>query len=358
MLVLHTQQEVKHRRRFFYWSEAEKEWKYDIARPKKPTPGLTPLINSAIVPFVDALYAVGGIQVTTTGEEQHIQVLPTIQFFDRKNLEWKVSEIKLSEGRNQPAAIIRGRKLFVIGGKNSDGVPMSTMEAFQLSYDLKPQMFRLNGLEPGAFMNELKEARSGHACVLWKDTVCVVGGYGEARMGQEEILQSLELLDPRSNEWSLQDKKMKTVRSRFAVAVLGDKLYVIGGSHRRKIPRRRTNTSISLNSVECYDFVKKEWKDVNPMKYRRQNPKATVWKGRIFVFGGDTYQDKNANRVSDSYLHDISETKDPSFTDCQEVESFDPENGEWVEERDYALPTYIDRDREFAISPEFAGAWF
>lgn len=350
LLVLYYTRNIQYRQ-LFVWNESEKEWQHDQPISENPTEGRARLVNSTIVSFTDALFALGGFKVTVSRGRQQIQAIRTIQIYDRKNLEWKRCTTKLSVPRNGASAVVRGRQLIVTGGRSTEDIPLSSTEAFRISYDRDSKMFKLKEHESFGWMNELNEPRNLHACVLWKDTVCVVGGKGKKKSnGRKVILQSLELLDPSTDRWSLQDNKMEVPRSAFAAAVLGNKLYVMGGLF--------GDTDIILNSVECYDFEKKNWEKVKPMKYRRTHCEAAVWKGRIFVFGGNTYADKNLNTYTEEKISKLvrgEELHDEHF--CAQVESFDPENGEWVVEEAYRLPSYRGRQNH-AINPTFAGVWF
>ena len=87
---------------------------------------------------------------------------------------------------------------------------------------------------------------------------------------------------------------------------------------------------------------------------------AAVWKGRIFVFGGNTYADKNLNTYTEEKISKLAQLRGEELHDenfCAQVESFDPENGEWVVEEAYRLPSYRGHQNH-AINPTFAGVWF
>jgi kelch-like protein 1/4/5 len=69
---------------------------------------------------------------------------------------------------------------------------------------------------------------------------------------------SIERYDLRSNQW-VQVEKMNGRRLQFGVAVIDDKLFVVGGRDGLK----------TLNTVECYDPKKKTWTLMTPMATHR-----------------------------------------------------------------------------------------
>ena len=67
---------------------------------------------------------------------------------------------------------------------------------------------------------------------------------------------SIEKYELRTNSWS-QVAQMNGRRLQFGVAVLDNKLYVVGGRDGLK----------TLNTVECYDAKKKTWSLMPPHGY-------------------------------------------------------------------------------------------
>ena len=68
---------------------------------------------------------------------------------------------------------------------------------------------------------------------------------------------------------------------------LCSKLFVIGGQSIR---------GHLLNSVEVYDTVKEKWHSDNPFPIAIRNPCAISFRGRLYVFGGDS-NDGLSNRA-------------------------------------------------------------
>eukprot|EP00966_Prymnesium_polylepis_P034093 792790-Prymnesium_polylepis.1 len=69
---------------------------------------------------------------------------------------------------------------------------------------------------------------------------------------------------------------MTARRSLVATAVVGDKIYAIGGN----------GGSTYLSSVEVYDPARSVWEAAPPMTTRRSFAAAAVVGGKIYVSGG------------------------------------------------------------------------
>jgi hypothetical protein len=70
---------------------------------------------------------------------------------------------------------------------------------------------------------------------------------------------------------------MLCCRYNHAAVTLGDFVYVIGGK----------NENFCLKSCERFDFVNKNWQRVGDLVTSRDKHSACVYRGRIFVSGGD-----------------------------------------------------------------------
>ena len=94
----------------------------------------------------------------------------------------------------------------------------------------------------------------------------------------DRYLSSVECFDPSTRVWS-NIAALSTARSSLAVAVLGDKLYAIGGEDSEEEP---------LHSVECLDLSvpNSQWTAVAPMTTPRHGMGAVVTGGKIYVAGG------------------------------------------------------------------------
>merc|ERR1712126_149484 len=108
------------------------------------------------------------------------------------------------------------------------------------------------------------------------DKVYVVGGKGR----NEDIMNSVFMYDPNMDVWSSSIPSMQSKRSNLGVAVLNDKIYAIGGQNYEEG---------SLNTAEVLDLTVRgtpEWRNIADMNDKRHSVPVAVLNGKIFAVGG------------------------------------------------------------------------
>ncbi|XP_058814850.1 ring canal kelch homolog isoform X2 [Topomyia yanbarensis] len=90
-----------------------------------------------------------------------------------------------------------------------------------------------------------------------------------------KAIRSVECYDLREERW-YQVAEMPTRRCRAGLAVLGDKVYAIGGF----------NGSLRVRTVDVYDPVQDQWSTCNSMEARRSTLGVAVLNNCIFAVGG------------------------------------------------------------------------
>ncbi|XP_077293230.1 kelch-like protein 28 isoform X3 [Arctopsyche grandis] len=144
---------------------------------------------------------------------------------------------------------------------------------------------------------------------------------------------------------------MNCKRSESTAAVVGDRIFVIGGFG-------------ASNFVEEYDYVKNSWKKVAPMNDSRYNHTSVVYKEDIYVFGGyngssrlnsvKTFSPKTnkwktlrpmkraisllSAVVVDDYIYCIGGYDGSSH--LSNVERYDPRSDTWTSMRDSLVKNY------------------
>ncbi len=172
------------------------------------------------------------------------------------------------------------------------------------------------------------ESRSAGATATGPDgRMYLVGGMGdpiEKRGSAQELLNGLDIYDPKTNEWK-RGTSMKIARQTFAAAFGGDgKLYVFGGcACRGSIPMYKVGDEAgktraaaeamaqkkSVAETEVYDPKTDTWSMAAPMPTPRMLfAAATGVDGKIYTIGGVTWIDGDPTSL---------------------VEVYDPRSGRW-----------------------------
>lgn len=142
-----------------------------------------------------------------------------------------------------------------------------------------------------SFVSSMLAVRSTAGVAVLEDRLYVVGGRDSL-----SCLNSGEFYDPHTNKWSPMPP-MSVGRGGLGVTALHGKLYAVGG-HDSLQP---------LDSVEVFDPRTNQWTLIEPMKNLRDAVAITSFGNKLFAIGGFN---------GSSYL--------------DSVEHYDPETGEWV----------------------------
>ena len=112
--------------------------------------------------------------------------------------------------------------------------------------------------------------------------VAVVGGKIYAIGGEygSRFLNTTEMYDPATENWTTK-ASMPTPRSGFGVAVVQNKIYVIGGHN-------CTNAYLFTGTNEVYDTATDTWETRAPMPTLRGDMDANSVQGKIYVTGGNS----------------------------------------------------------------------
>ena len=87
----------------------------------------------------------------------------------------------------------------------------------------------------------------------------------------------IEMLDPlRPEEWA-NCGQIKHKRVQFGVAVVAERLFIVGGRDGYK----------TLNSVECYNFNSGSWQSMPPLSTHRHGVGVVLLDGPLYAIGGN-----------------------------------------------------------------------
>jgi N-acetylneuraminic acid mutarotase len=125
---------------------------------------------------------------------------------------------------------------------------------------------------------QMDTPRAGHAAAVIGDRLYVVGGTTDAPFSDENQppLTSLEIFDFQTGEWS-RGPDMPTGRHHFGAAALDGRLYAVGG---------RAPGNFALETVERFEPERGEWERLAPLPLGTGGPSVVTAGGKIVVVGG------------------------------------------------------------------------
>ncbi len=139
--------------------------------------------------------------------------------------------------------------------------------------------------------------------------VASVGGklyvFGGSTAPFSGAVSNAAVYDPASNSWA-QLANMPTPRGGATAQVINGVIYLIGGMN---------DQGASLNVVEVYNPATNTWQTAPSLTYVRDNPGSAVLDGKIYVFGG-RHREANGTTIQGA---------------MKTVEMFDPATSTWTE---------------------------
>ena len=168
----------------------------------------------------DKIYIIGG--------DQFLTQYSSVEVYDPKTNTWSTAA-SLSTPRSGVGVAVLNGKIYAIGGYNKNNGWMSSGECYDPS---------TNSWMPIASMN--KPRNLYNRCVVVNGKIYAIGGDTDGN-------HTIEVYDPEKNEWTLLCD-LKTNRSGYAVAAIGDEIYILGGRIEGKVGSTNLNQELIIRS--------------------------------------------------------------------------------------------------------------
>ncbi len=159
--------------------------------------------------------------------------------------------------------------------------------------------------------------RSGAVTAVLGDKIYVMGGGFRKEGGTFDFLTAVDIYHPESDSWT-QGPNLLQRHDYPAVAVLDGKIYVMGGHH-PDATQGGPKTDPGFNFCERLDPAKGVWEQIADLPTPRFALSADVIDGKILVSGGVAFRPEGFN----------------NFT---VIEIFDPATGAWSSSEEFQLP--------------------
>ena len=247
------------------------------------------------------VYVIGGIEVNRA---PHIpnpgdMTLDRVQAYDPVTNTWAPKR-SMPTTRARMAAVTFDGMIYVFGGASRRGGKV--LDAVEV--------FNPEAGERGAWkkLAKLPKALAATSAAVVGDKIYVIGGWD--RGAQKEVYGTVFEYDPKEDTFD-QKRDMPTPRGGLGVAVLQGKIYAIGGWNLEEV----------LNVVEVYDPATDTWEAKKPMPVQKALFGITTLSGRIFAIGGlSTFSDGSNDEV------------------LKRVDVYNPALDEWVIDEAVPLP--------------------
>ena len=236
------------------------------------------------------IYVAGGILSAAPG------FTDLFECYDAATDSW-TTLTALPEGRHHIALAAAGGKIYGIGGF-SGAMPDWRAHASVFVYDPKAERWTSGP--------SLPQARAEGVVASIGEKIYFVGGRvptsAEAKHISEHADTSrAEALDLHSGRWT-RIADAPSARNSAAGAVLGNKLYVVGG---RQMVAQADGRSRPVNvaTLEVYDPATDRWETRAPMPLAQGGLAAAAHDGKLYVFGGEQFVPQ-AKVFGESWVYD------------------------------------------------------
>ncbi|MFE2499877.1 Kelch repeat-containing protein [Streptomyces scopuliridis] len=210
--------------------------------------------------------------------------------YDTRTNEWtRLPSVPVSHARGSAAVGVHGGKIYLAGGMRTltpgPGGLQDTVDTVS-SYDVRTGRWQR--------LPSLPEARDHVGGAIIGTKLYVVGGRDR---GQVNVRDTVYIYDLRSGRWS-EGAPMPTARGGLATAVVGTKIYTFGGEGKHD----GHNPNTVFDETEAYDTVRNKWQRLAPMPVPRHGTAAVAVGSTIFIPGGGIAAGGSPVDVNDAYV--------------------------------------------------------
>ncbi|MGC6857162.1 Kelch repeat-containing protein [Pseudomonas aeruginosa] len=238
------------------------------------------------------IYVAGGVLTPPTGYSAHFEV------YDAQADRW--SELTpIPEARHHIGLAEAGGLIYGVGGF-AGGFPFWRAQSSVFVYDPRTNQW--------STAPSLPEARAEGVAVSVDGRIFAIGGRVASKPGAAHFNDHADsvrgdVLDPASGRWSpIADAP--TARNSAAAAVIGGKIYVVGGRQAFKQPDGSLR-QVNVATLEVYDPGSNRWQSKAPMPQAQGGLAAAAHDGRLYVFGGEQWVPEQ-KVLAESWVYDPS----------------------------------------------------
>ena len=224
----------------------------------------------------EKIIVAGGVLSQAPGFTDHVEA------YDVQADRW-TTLAPLPEGRHHIALAEAGGKVYGIGGF-SGAIPDWRAHATVFVYDAQANRWSAGP--------SLPQPRAEGVVATVKDRIYFIGGRvptgpEAAHINAHADTARGEALDTRTKRWE-RIPDAPSARNSAAAAVIGDKIYVVGGRQMVKQADGRQRP-VNLATLEVYDTATRRWETRAPMPQAQGGLAAAAHDGKLYAFGGEQF---------------------------------------------------------------------
>jgi N-acetylneuraminic acid mutarotase len=244
-----------------------------VTQPPPPPPPPTAWETSAPMPtarwghsacIVDGkIYVFGGSFGTTWNSE----ATDILEVYDPSNDSWDTNKSPMPTGRIRMSIAVINGKVYTIGGRARWGrSPIGNVEVYDIATD-----------SWDVTKKPMPKPRAGAGGCVVNSKIYIAGG-STGDGGNFSPQNDLQIYDPITDNWDITKSAMSSERMGVKACVLGESIYVIGGTG--------YDPWAGKNTVEIYNPTTDTWEIKATLNEGRKAHSLNIFDGKIYVFGG------------------------------------------------------------------------
>lgn len=257
-----------------------------------PPVGAGPVQETAVVALDTKIYLLGGF-------DENLQIHSRFQVYDTTNRVWSTLAALPEAVHHANMAVAMG-KIYVLGAMNLEGFSFRAIGSSYVYDPVLDQWEAITSMPKGS-------ERGAAAMGVIDGKIYLAGGLGDG------ALASFSSYDPALDTWNTNLPSLPNARDHLMGAVVGGRLYAIGG--------RSSSIDSVVSEVFSYSPESNRWEEHTPMPTARAGAASGVVNGQIIVVGGE------------------GNPGEPSGVFAQ-TESYDPIANRWEVLQDMPIPRH------------------
>ena len=223
--------------------------------------------------------------------------LSTVEVYDTQTNTWRRGADMPTPRTNAKAAVVNGT-IYVFGGYHSKDKFLQNWKMADLveAYDPRTDTWTQK--------KEMPISRFYFGLGVVAGKVYLIGGTTGLGEGQEQRMDRVDIYDPATDTWA-KGPKMPTRRNPGGVAVVGTRIYVIGGEG---WPLPQGWGGPFLGNIEAYDPITRQWKKKKDLLEIKNWFSSTVLGDAIYLIGGYTREGGLQQLATVNVYHPRTET--------------------------------------------------
>ncbi|KAF2187082.1 galactose oxidase [Zopfia rhizophila CBS 207.26] len=223
------------------------------------------------------IYLLGGLANALDGGSW--QAIPDSWVYDPKKNAWEeIDAMPTAEARGSATMGVYEGKIFLAGGMRT---LVLRQDWLQDTVDTVSVYDTTNGkwiAVPDA-AKKMPEGRDHAGGAVIGDKMYVLGGRNRGQLNVRDTVFILNLCNLQAG-WTTSKAKLPTPRGGLAAGVIGKKVYTFGGEGNLEVE------SGVFNQTEVYDTVTDSWERLGPMKVPRHGTSAVGVENKVYIPGG------------------------------------------------------------------------